>query len=194
MNTNSLSGYYNSNIASVLSGALQGTALSTNSTSSGSGASGVNGQSDSSQLSPFAQLLSTLQNLQQSNPTQYSQVTQQLATNFTSAAATATKGGNTTAASQLTQLATDFTNASKSGQLPSIQDLAQAVGGGGHGHHHHGHGSSSSSDSDGNSLSSAEQQFLSFQANGTQTAQSSTFNPMSIIMNTLSSSGITATS
>src|ERR1019366_2800930 len=49
-----------------------------------------------------------------------------------------TSDGNTTAATQLNQLATDFTSASKSGQLPSVQDLAQAVGGHHH-HHHHAH-------------------------------------------------------
>ncbi len=209
MNTNSINGYYNSNIASVLSSALQGTGLSTNSTSTTSGVNSTTGQSDSSQLSPFAQLLSTLQQLQQSNPTQYAQVTKQIATNLTSAAATATKDGNTGAASQLTQLATDFTNASQTGQLPNIQDLAAAVGGGGHGHHHHAHGSSSDSDSSSSSSSSSStaatsssstsqslQQLLAAfqQGSSAQTAQSASFNPMSIIMNTLSNAGITATS
>jgi hypothetical protein len=105
--------------------------------------SGTSGQqSDSGQLSPFAQLLSTLQQLQQSNPTEYKQVTQQIATNLQNAAQTATSDGNTSAANQLTQLATDFTTASQSGQLPNISDLAQAIGGGGH-HHHHGHHASS---------------------------------------------------
>jgi hypothetical protein len=65
-------------------------------------------QSDSTQLSPLAQLLSTLQQLQQSNPIQYQQ---QIATNLQNAAQTAQAEGNTTAANQLNQLATDFTNA-----------------------------------------------------------------------------------
>ncbi len=51
-----------------------------------------------------------------------------MAINLQSVAQTATADGNTTAASQLRQLATDFTNASQSGQLPNIQDRAQAVG------------------------------------------------------------------
>ena len=115
---------------------------------SGSGSTTQN--ADSSQLSPFAQLMSTLQQLQQSNPAQYQQVTQQISTNLQSAAQTATSNGNTAAATQLNQLSTDFANASQSGQLPNIQDLAQAVGGGGHHHHHH-HAASAPAGSDSSS-------------------------------------------
>jgi len=152
--------------------------------------------------------MSTLQQLQESNPTQYQQVTQQIATNLQSAAQTATSEGNTSAASQLTQLATDFTNASQSSQLPNIQDLAQAVGGGGHHHHHHFHGPSASSSSDSSSSTSStgtstsstgsssstsplDQLLAAFQAN---TSQNDALNPMAIIMNTLSSAGISSTS
>ncbi len=125
---------------------------STNNTSGTSGASAA--QSDSSQLSPFAQILSTLQQLQQSNPGQYSTVTQQIATNLQSAAQTAQAAGNTTAATQLNQLATDFSSASGSGQLPNVQDLAQAAGGLQQHHHHHHHSSGSSSSTSGSSGSS----------------------------------------
>jgi hypothetical protein len=69
-------------------------------------------------------MMSTLQQLQQSDPAKYQQVTKQIATNLTSAAQTAEAGGNTTAANQLNQLAADFTNASQSGQLPNVRDLA----------------------------------------------------------------------
>jgi hypothetical protein len=177
---------------------LEGTS-STNSPS-GSVANGIatsaTGQpSDAGQLSPLAQLLSTLQQLQQSDPAQYQQVTQQIATNLQSAAQTDQTEGNTAGASQLNQLATDFTNASQSGQLPNIQDLAQAIGG----HHHH-HHSGSSSDSAANSSSTStsssgstgqtESQFLSaLFGNG---AQNGSQNPLSIILNTLSSAGITS--
>jgi hypothetical protein len=137
-------------------------------TGSSSPASGTT-QADSSQLSPLAQLLSELQQLQQSDPSEYQQVTQQIATNLQAAAQTATSAGNTSAASQLTQLATDFSNASTSGQLPNIQDLAQAVGGGHH--HHHGGGGESSSSSSSTSL-----------------------NPFTIISDTLASAGITSSS
>ena len=157
---------------------------------------------DNSQLSPFAQLMSTLQQLQQSNPTQYAQVTQQIATNLQSAAQTAQSQGNSTAASQLTQLSKDFTKASQTDQLPNIQDLAQAVGGH-HGHHHH-HGQVSASDADGssdsptNSNSSAattnstgyqtlDQLLASWETNS---IQNDSLNPTNIILNTLSSAGI----
>jgi hypothetical protein len=143
--------------------------------------------------------MNTLQQLQQSNPTQYQQVTQQIATNLQTAAQTATSSGNTTAATQLNQLATDFSNASTSGQLPNIQDMAQAMSG----HHHHHHHSSTAS-SDPNSTSSTtssttgtsssssssgtlDQLLAAFQAGSTQ---NESLNPMSIILNTLSSAGI----
>jgi hypothetical protein len=85
--------------------------------------------SDSGQLSPFAQLVSTLQQVQQQNPAEYQQLTQQIAVNLQSAAQTAQTQGNSPQANQLGQLATDFTNAAGTGQLPNLQDLAQAVGG-----------------------------------------------------------------
>ena len=207
MSISSINNFSNNNLASELSSALQGTGLTI--TTSGNSASSVGGQaSDSSQLSPFAQLLSTLQQLQQSNPTQYATVMQQISTNLQTAAQTATKDGNTSAASELTQLSTDFANASKTGQLPNIQDLAQALGGGGH-HHHHFHADSSSTssssasgssssnstsgtDNTGSSTSQALEQLLSaFQASNN--SQNSALNPMAIIMNALSSAGITPT-
>jgi len=151
-------------------------------------------QFDGSQLSPFGELLSTLQQLQQSNPTQYQQVTQQIATNLEAAAQTATGQGNTAAASQLTQLSKDFSQASQSDQLPNVQDLAQALGGHHHGHHHF-HGSSgsssnsdNSSDSSSTSASSLSQLLSLFQSSS---AQSNALDPLSIIDNTLASAGIT---
>jgi hypothetical protein len=151
---------------------------------------------DNNNLSPFAQVMSELQQLQQSNPTQYQQVTQQIATNLTAAAQTATTAGNTTAASQLTQLATDFTNASTSGQLPNISDLAKAVSGQHHHHHHGGHffpvsdatpiGASTSTSST-NTSQTMSQLLSTLQSTATQ---NSALDPMSIILNTLSSAGI----
>jgi hypothetical protein len=96
-------------------------------------ASGAAAPQDSSQLSPFAQIATTLQDLQQQNPAQYRNVTKQIAANLQTAAQTAQTGGNATLANQLTQIATDFTNASQNNQLPDFQDLAQALSGG---HHH----------------------------------------------------------
>jgi G3E family GTPase len=146
--------------------------------------------SDNSQLSPFVQVMNTLQQLQQSDPTQYQQVTQQIATNLQAAAQTAQSSGNTTAANQLNQLATDFTNASTSGQLPNIQDLAQAMGGHHHHHHHASATSSASSSSSSSSSSSTLNQLLAaFQTSATQ---NDSLDPTSIILNTLSSAGIGA--
>jgi hypothetical protein len=133
--------------------------------------------------------MSAFQHLQQSDPTNYQQATQQIATNLQSVAQTAQTSGNSTAANQLNQLAADFTSASESGQLPNVQDVAQAIGSH-HRHHHHAH--RASADSNGNSSSSNASQALShllssFQANS---AQSDLLNPMSIITSTLSGAGI----
>jgi hypothetical protein len=164
------------------------------------GAAPATVQPDNTQLSPFAQVASELQQLQQSNPTEYQQVTAQIATNLQSAAQAATASGNTTAATQLSQLATDFQNASTSGQLPNFQDLAQAASS--HHHHHHGHGSFSTENASSTSGTSAtstssgaggslSQLLAGLQAGGTG---SDSMNPMSIILNTLSTAGIDSSS
>ena len=196
---NNISSYLQSIMTSALENA--GAAPNTN-TASGTSASQVMLQNDNTQMSPLAQLMNTLQQLQQSNPTEYQQVTGQIAANLQSAAQTAQSQGNTNAANQLNQLAQDFTNASQNGQLPSMSDLAKA---GGHHHHHHFHGGSGSSSTDstsgtssttstsGTSSSSSENQLLSqlFSNAQTNTAQSASLNPMNIIWNTLAQAGIT---
>lgn len=189
---NNLSSSY---LQSILSSTLQNNNAAGNSSSS-AGVSSVTAQPENGQLSPFAQLMSTLQQLQQSNPTEYKQVTQQIATNLKNAAQTATADGNSTQAAQLNQLATDFTSASQNGQLPNIQDLAQAIGGGHH-HHHHAHGASNDADSSSTSNTSSSgstsplsQILAAFQANSTQNEAT---DPMAIITNTLSSAGINVT-
>lgn len=204
-----ISGLTSSYLQSVLSTALQNSGLVATSTAksqSGTGVTSVTSTTDSQQLSPFAKLLSTLQQLQQSDPTKYKQVTQQIATNLQSAAQTATSDGNSTAASQLNQLANDFTSASKSGELPNVQDLAEATGsqsvGGHHHHHHHGYAQAepaasagnTSADSGASSTSSAGTTHIVSGFLGTAQssgAQSGSLDPMSIILNTLSSAGIT---
>jgi len=189
MNLSSINNYFTNHTASVLS-----KGLSTNSASNSASVSGA--AAGSGQLSPFAQLLSTLQQLEQSNPTQYQQVTQQIATKLQSAAATDTKNGNSAQAAQLTTLSKDFSTASQNGQLPNAQDLASALGGAGH-HHFHGQASSAdsaSSSSTGSASSlgtnAALQQLLA--SFGSQNNQASSTNPMSIIMSTLSSAGVNA--
>jgi hypothetical protein len=189
-------------LQSILGTVLQGTGLTTNTNANSLSSAGVSATAppqDNGQLSPFAQLMSTLQQLQQTDPTQYQQVTQQIATNLQNAAQTAQKDGNSTAANQLNELATDFTSASTSGQPPNVQDLAQVIGG----HpHHHAHAASADPDSDSSANSSSTgtssssgasqtvSQFLSaLQSNGTQ---NDSLNPMAIILNTLSNAGISS--
>ena len=154
--------------------------------------SSVTAQPENGQLSPFAQLMGTLQQLHQSNPTEYQQVTQQIAANLQNAAQTAAADGNSTQATQLNQLASDFSSASQSGQMPNMQDLSQAIGGGHH-HHHHAHAASSDANSDSSSSASQtlSQQLAAYQTNSTQNEAT---NPMTIIMNTLSSAGINVSS
>jgi hypothetical protein len=206
MNVNALSNIANPYIQSITNAAMSAMSLF-GGTTSASGTSGTQAipQDGSPQLSPFAQLMSTLQQLQQSNPAEYSQVTQQIATNLQSASQTAQANGNTAQAQQLNKLSTDFQSASTNDQLPNISDLAQAMGGGGrHHHHHYSQGNSSSSDSSGSSTNatsstattasgSTATQSLSqlFAEFSNDTAQSASLNPMNIIFNTLSSAGIT---
>jgi hypothetical protein len=179
MSMNPINNLSSSYLQSVLASALQGTGLTNNAT--GNGLNGIKTSSlslqpDHSQLSPFAQLMNTLQQLQQADPAKYQYVTQQTAANLQSAAQTAQQAGDTGAANQLNQLAADFANASKSGQLPNVQDLAQAIGG--HHHHHH-QAQQTSADTSGDSGANEY---------GTAT-QNESLNPMSIILNTVSGAG-----
>jgi hypothetical protein len=127
LNGSTAGGYQQSIIRALQSAGIIG------GTASGAGGIGVAAgyavQGDASQLSPLAQILSPLQQLQESNPDQYQQVTAQIAANLSSAAQSAQSSGNPAAANELGQLASDFTDASQTGQLPNISDLAQAVGG-----------------------------------------------------------------
>ena len=145
---------------------------------------------DESRVSRFGQVLNTFQHLQQSAPTQYREVAQQIATNLQSAAQTAQSDGQTTAANQLIQLATDFTNASKSGQLPNIQHLAQVIGGHHRDHHFHSIPPDAGSESSAGSSSELLRQRLS--AFPTGRIQDDSLNPMAIILSTLSDSGISS--
>lgn len=133
--------------------------------------------SDQGQLSPLGAILSSLQQLQQTNPTKYQQVTQQIATNLQAAAATAQKAGNTAQANQLNQLASDFADAAKTGQLPNILDLAKAVGG----HHHQGHHAQAASQTQGTSQDSSQSASVT-DPNG---ANSQATDPLAVILQTL---------
>ena len=75
------------------------------------------------QLSTLAQFTSTLGQLQQSDPDRFREVAGQLAANLQTDAQSAESEGETTMASQLSQLAGAFTTAAVSGELPNLQDL-----------------------------------------------------------------------
>jgi hypothetical protein len=201
MSIDSLSPNY---LQSILTSSIQGTGLSNSaSTNTASTSATSTVTQDGGRLSPFAQMLSQLQQLQQSGPTRYAQVTAQISTNLEKASQTAVADGNSTAAVRLDQLSKDFSDASKSGQLPNIQDLPQAVAGNhrGHGHHHHhvesssdpdagaaaGSSTSSTASSSTDSNSPVAQLWAAFQSGQ---SGSDLLNPVSIIMNTLSQAGI----
>lgn len=202
MSTGSISNLNNTDLQSIFNSTLRQAGLSTRGTGGPNSVLSAQ-QADNQQLSPLAQVMSQLQQLQQSDPSKYQQVTAQIAKNLESAAATASAAGNTTAATQLNQLASDFTQSSQTGQLPNIQDLAQAVGGYPHhgGHHHHIHradadsNSNTSSSSTSSSSASSQSQSLSQLLSAFQTgsAQSASLNPTAIIMNTLNQAGIEGT-
>jgi len=203
MSLTGISNISNSYVQSLLSSLDSGSSTNGSKSSNIDASSLTLPQDGNAQLSPFAQVMSTLQQLQQSNPTEYQQVTSQIATNLQSAAQTATTNGNTSLASQLNQLATDFTNASQNNTLPNVQDLAHAMGGHGH-HHHHMDAASSTSDTsstDGTSGSTSSgasnsseldqlfSSFSSYMANSASSSSSS-LDPFSVITNTLSNAGI----
>lgn len=191
---NSLSNVTDPYLQSLISNAASGATTNSNTIDPSSLALP---QESTPQLSPLAQVLSTLQQLQQSDPTEYQQVTAQIATNLQNAAQTATANGNSSQASQLNQLASDFKSASQNNTLPNIQDLAQAAHGA-HGHHHHHHVESSPSDSSGtagnstsNGSSTDPSQFISaFLANATSPTASQSLDPLSIINNTLAGANL----
>ena len=136
MNINALSNVADQYIQSLM-GVSSNSTTSTGGTSSTAVATATAPQDAAPQLSPFAQALSLLQQLQESDPAKYQQVTSQIASNLQTAANTATANGDTSKASELNQLANDFTSASQNNTLPNIQDLAQAISGTHrHGHHH----------------------------------------------------------
>jgi hypothetical protein len=112
---------------------------STNSTnhSSSSSVSSAAQQTDASGLSPTASFLNELQQLQIQSPAQFTQLMTSISGNLTQAAQTASSSGNTSQATLLKNLATQFQNAANGGQVPTAQQLQQA---GLTGHHHHGGG------------------------------------------------------
>jgi hypothetical protein len=125
-------------VSTLFPSIFQPNTSSANNTSSSSSVSSAAQQTDASGLSPTASFLNELQQLQQQSPGQFSQIAAQISSNLQTAAQAASKSGNSTTATQLSNLAAGFQNAAKGGPVPSAQDLQQA-GLSGH-HHHHGGG------------------------------------------------------
>ncbi|HEY7389934.1 MAG TPA: hypothetical protein VH640_15565, partial [Bryobacteraceae bacterium] len=200
MNVNSLLSIANPYLQSLIGSTISSAPKSSSAGSSVSQSSLALPQDGNPQLSAFAQILSTLQQMQQSNPTEYQQVTSQIATNLQSAAKTATADGDTSQANELNQLATDFQNASQNNTLPNVQDLAQALSG--HGHHHHAHYMQSSSadpsSTPANSTTTSasagsnplSQLVSAFFGTQTQASQNTSLDPVTIINNTLSGANL----
>jgi hypothetical protein len=132
-------------------------------------------QNDASGLSPTASFLNELQQLQIQSPAQFNQLMTSISSNLTQAAQTATTSGNTSQATLLKNLATQFQNAANGGPAPTAQQLQQAGLTGHHHHgggHHHGSGQSSSSSLFDSSTESSSQDLLASLL-GTTTTQAS---------------------
>ena len=117
------------NSISTSAALFQNTASKTlNSTSQTSGAGGV--QQDSFQFSGIAKLMEQLKELQSSDPTQYKAVTAKIATQLTDAAKSAATSGDQSTADVLNDLASKFTNASKTGEQVDLRPPGAPPSGG----------------------------------------------------------------
>jgi hypothetical protein len=179
---------------------------STSQTNNTNSTSAISSLTDNQRLSPFAQVLSALQNLQASDPAKYKEVASQIATNLQTAADSATANGDSNAATELSQLASDFEDSSQSGQLPNIEDLAHALQGGPPPHHgpppaasdaaSDSGTTSASSTGDDDTVQSAALKALSQLLSTLQdssTTGTTGQNPMDIILQTLEDAGVGVT-
>jgi len=120
---------------------------------------------DAAQLSDPGKLFQELESLSKSNPTDFKKITAQIASELKTAAGQST---SSTESSFLTQMATNFSNASQSGKFSDLfansgqRAGAQASSGttpvAHHHHHHGGNAESSQTDSVSNIFSQALQQ------------------------------------
>jgi hypothetical protein len=124
----SLGSSRSSDIGSLFGNAIQG--VTSTKDNARTNAPTANQPSDTSQLSPLAQFFSTLQQVLQSNPGQYQQLTQLIASGLNQVGQ---QSGNGASADPLSQLASDFSNAANTGNLPDVSNLANAIDGGGAG-------------------------------------------------------------
>jgi len=84
-------------------------------------------------LSQAAQLFSKLQDISQTNPAQFKQLTAQISTQLQAEAQKATGSAETF----LSNLASQFNNASQTGSASDLQPQQTQTGSHHHGHHHH---------------------------------------------------------
>ncbi len=126
-------------------------------TSSGSSATGTVGSSVSGafsvDVSQPGQLFSQLQSLAQSDPTQFKQVTAEIASQLKDAASSATGKQ----ADFLNNLANRFQTASQSGKASDLAPPTQQGGAQASGHHHHHHHAEAASSSQASSTSQSSQ-------------------------------------
>lgn len=125
-NSSSLSSY----LQSLLSNQLQSAGVESPQTrTNASVLSAVSApQADQSKLSLFSQIVSSLEKLQESNPSEYKQITGQIATSLQRAATAAEASGDSQASSALNQLAKVFSDVSKSGRLPQFAAFSPTSG------------------------------------------------------------------
>ncbi len=146
---------------------------SANSTTTAAGSA----SSDTVNFSEFAQLFQKLSQLQTSNPTEFTKVTADAASKLQQAAQQSTDPAQ---ASFLSSLATQFQQASQTGNLSPFDAGAQAASGhhhhGGH-HHHHSDGGGSSSDTSTQDSTSATDPLLALLSSTSSGSDSSGQNP-----------------
>jgi len=123
-------------------------------------------------------LLSELQQLQQTNPTQFKTVMADIASTLQADAKNATG----TQATFLNNLATQFSQAAQTGQMPNLQPQGQQAAGGHHHHHVQSYQSQSASSTTGATSSSSS------------SSQQTSFSLVQVIQNALQTSGVSLSS
>ena len=96
---------------------IPGSSNKSSSTSASANTATAGGTTAANQTSPFAQVLNSIR---QSDPAEFQTVTQKIGGYLQTGIQSATANGYTALAGQLTQLSTDFTDVTASGQLPSV--------------------------------------------------------------------------
>jgi hypothetical protein len=146
--------------------------------SSTSGASAITSagtsSSDTVNFSEFAQLFQQLSQLQTSNPAEFTKVTSDAAAQLQQAAKQSTDPAQ---ASFLSSLATQFQQASQTGNLSPFDNGTQGASGHHHGHHHHHGGGSSPENTSAQDGTSAPDPLTALLSNASSTSNSDSQNP-----------------